>query len=239
MSPYLEERMRDLSNFKGCPAPQPVTLKGRFVTVEPYVREQHLQALWDGLGGMGINPLLRYFSQPDFAGIEDFSNWLQSVYSNSGWLTHIFRDNSSGKIVGMANYMRADPANGVIEVGGVAHGPDMKRSKLSTEAHYLMAKHIFEELGYRRYEWKCDNLNEASKTTAARYGFTFEGVFRQHMISKGRNRDTAWFSIVDSEWPVLNAAFEAWLSPGNFDPDGKQKRRLEDIRAEISKEQAV
>ncbi|EPE95282.1 GNAT family N-acetyltransferase [Rhizobium grahamii] len=230
--------MRDLSNFKGCPAPQPVTLKGRFVTVEPYVREQHLQELWDGLGGMAINPLLRYFAQPDFTGVEDFSNWLQSV-AKSGWLTHIFRDNASGKIVGMANYMRADPANGVIEVGGVAHGADMKRSPLSTEVHYLMAKHVFEELGYRRYEWKCDNLNEASKTTAARYGFTFEGVFRQHMISKGRNRDTAWFSMIDSEWPALNAAFEAWLSPNNFDADGKQKRRLEDLRAEISKETAA
>ncbi|MBW9116152.1 GNAT family N-acetyltransferase [Rhizobium cauense] len=228
--------MRDLSNFKGCPAPEPITLKGRFVTVEPFVREQHLQALWDGLGGMGINPLLRYFAQPDFAGIEDFSNWLQSV-AKSGWLTHIFCDNA-GKIVGMANYMRADPANGVIEVGGVAHGADMKRSPLSTEVHYLMAKHVFETLGYRRYEWKCDNLNEASKTTAARYGFTFEGVFRQHMISKGHNRDTAWFSMIDSEWPALNAAFEAWLSPENFDTDGKQKRRLEDIRAEVSKERA-
>ncbi|MEK1876189.1 MAG: GNAT family protein [Rhizobium altiplani] len=229
--------MRDLSNFKGCPAPQPVTLRGRFVTVEPYVREQHLQALWDGLGGMAINPLLRYFSQPDFTGTEDFAAWLQSV-AKSGWLTHVFRDNSSGKIVGMANYMRADPANGVVEVGGVAHGADMKRSPLSTEVHYLMAKHVFEDLGYRRYEWKCDNLNEASKTTAARYGFTYEGVFRQHMISKGRNRDTAWFSMLDSEWPVLNAAFEAWLSPSNFGADGKQKRRLEEIRAELTKESA-
>lgn len=231
--------MRDLSNFKGCPAPKPVTLKGRFITVQPYVREQHLQELWDGLGGMGINVLLFYFAQNDFTNIGDFSNWLNSIYAKSGWLTHIFRDNATGKVAGMANYMRADPANGVIEIGGVAHGPDMKRSPHSTEAHYLMAKHIFKELGYRRYEWKCDNLNEASKTTAARYGFTFEGIFRQHMISKGRNRDTAWFSVIDAEWPLLNDAFEAWLAPSNFDADGKQERRLEDIRADMLKERVA
>jgi RimJ/RimL family protein N-acetyltransferase len=132
--------------------------------------------------------------------------------------------------------MRADPVNGVVEIGGVAHGPEMKRSPLSTEAHYLMAKHVFEELGYRRYEWKCDNKNEASKTTALRYGFSFEGVFRQHMISKRRNRDTAWFSMIDAEWPLINDAFEAWLSPENFNDAGDQKRRLQDIRADLEKE---
>jgi RimJ/RimL family protein N-acetyltransferase len=229
--------MRDLANWKGCPAPQPVVLEGRFVRIEPLDRAEHLQALWDGLGGMAINPLLRYFSQPEFSGIEDFDAWLASI-NRAGWLTHIFRDKATGKIVGMANYMRADPVNGVVEIGGVAHGPAMKRSPLSTEVHYLMAKHVFEDLGYRRYEWKCDNRNEASKVTAARYGFTFEGVFRQHMISKGGNRDTAWFSMIDSEWPLLNAAFEAWLTPSNFDAEGNQKRRLEDIRAELARDQA-
>ena len=103
----------------------------------------------------------------------------------------------------------------------------------------LMAKHVFEDLGYRRYEWKCDNNNEPSKVTAARYGFTFEGVFRQHMISKRKNRDTAWFSMIDSEWPGINDAFEAWLAPENFGSDGKQKRRLEDIRADLEKERLV
>ncbi|QPB19157.1 GNAT family protein [Rhizobium sp. 007] len=227
--------MRDLSNFK-VPAPDYVTLKGRYVSVEPYVRAEHLQALWDGLGGMGINPLLLYFAQDDFAGIDDFAKWLENAYTKSGWLTHIFRDTSTGRIVGMANYMRADPANGVVEIGGVAHGPDMKRSPLSTEAHYLMAKHVFEDLGYRRYEWKCDNNNEASKTTAARYGFKFEGVFRQHMIAKRRNRDTAWFSMIDSEWPLISEAFETWLSPENFDAQGRQRRRLQDIRSDLEKE---
>jgi RimJ/RimL family protein N-acetyltransferase len=226
--------MRDLANWKGCPPPAPVVLEGRFVRIEPLDRAKQLRELWDGLGGMAINPLLRYFSQPDFGGIEDFGAWLASI-SKTGWLTHIVRDKATGKIVGMANYMRADPANGVVEVGGVAHGEAMKRSPLSTEAHYLMAKHVFEDLGYRRYEWKCDNRNEASKITAVRYGFSCEGVFRQHMIAKGGNRDTAWFSMIDSEWPLLSAAFQAWLDPENFDADGRQKRRLEDIRAELAK----
>ncbi len=225
--------MRDLSTFKGCSAPQPVRLEGRFVVVEPYDRQTHLQALWDGLGGMEINPLLTYFTQPDFKGIEDFDAWLTAV-QKGGWVTEVFRDKATGKVVGMANYMRPDPANGVVEVGGVAHSPAMSRSPLATEAHYLLARHVFDDLGYRRYEWKCHNENEPSKVTAKRYGFSFEGVFRQHMLSKGRNRDTAWFSMIDGEWPVIRAAFEAWLDPDNFDEAGRQKRRLEELRVEIA-----
>lgn len=222
--------MRDLSQFRGCPPPQPVTLSGRYLTIEPYEQEKHLQALWEGLGGMAINPLLAYFSNPDFAGVDDFGRWLENCRKGN-WLIHVFRENVTGRIVGMASYMRADPANGVVEVGGVAHGPAMARSPLSTEAHYLMARHVFDDLGYRRYEWKCHDENEASKAAAHRYGFTYEGLFRQHMISKGANRDTAWFSMIDSEWPALREAFEAWLSPDNFDAEGRQVRRLEDFRA--------
>ncbi len=229
--------MHDLKHWTARPAPAPVVLEGRFVRIEPYEREKHLQALWDGFGGMAINPLLKYFAQNDFSGIEDFDAWLASV-QKGGWVTEVFRDKATGKVVGMANYMRPDPANGVVEIGGIAHGPDMARSPLSTEGQYLLAKHAFEDLGYRRYEWKCNNLNEASKRTAQRLGFSFEGVFRQHMLSKGQNRDTAWFSIIDSEWPVTAKAFEAWLSPDNFDAAGNQKRRLEDIRAELKREDA-
>lgn len=225
--------MRDLSTFKGCSAPQPVRLEGRFVVVEPFDLSAHLHALWTGLGGMAINPLLTYFTQPDFNGIEDFDAWLAAV-QKGGWVTEVFRDKASGTVVGMANYMRPDPANGVVEIGGVAHGPAMSRSPLATEAHYLLARHVFDDLGYRRYEWKCHNENEPSKVTAKRYGFSFEGVFRQHMLSKGRNRDTAWFSMIDSEWPLIRAAFEAWLSPENFDEAGRQRRRLEDLRAELA-----
>lgn len=226
--------MKDLSNWKPCPAPQPVTLKGRYVTIEPYDRQTHLHALWDAFGGLDINPQLEYFAQPYFGGVEDFDTWLQSV-QKGGWVTEVFRENASGKVVGMANYMRPDPANGVVEVGGVAHSAAMKRSPLSTEVHYLMARHVFEDLGYRRYEWKCHNENKPSHAAARRYGFSYEGVFRQHMLSKGGNRDTAWYSIIDGEWPVIGKAFELWLDPANFDADGNQKRRLEDIRADVQK----
>ncbi|OLP46579.1 GNAT family N-acetyltransferase [Rhizobium oryziradicis] len=226
--------MQDLRNYK-VPAPAPVTLAGRFVVIEPFARDQHVQALWDGLGGdQGVNALIRYFPNEDFKGVEDFGDWLEGANASGSLITHVFRAKADDTIVGMASLMRPDPKNGVVEVGSVAHGPAMKRSPLSTEVHYLLARHVFEDLGYRRYEWKCHNDNTPSKITAARYGFTFEGVFRQHMISKGVNRDTAWFSMIDGEWPVLKAAFEAWLDPQNFDENGAQKQRLEDLRAALS-----
>jgi RimJ/RimL family protein N-acetyltransferase len=223
--------MRDLSTFKGCPAPAPVTLNGHYLTLEPFDRARHLSALWHALGGEGVNDLIKYFPQDAFPDADAFGDWIEGAQKN--WVTLVFIENATGDVVGMASYMRPDPTYGVIEVGSVAHGAKMKRSPLSTEAHYLMAKHVFDDLGYRRYEWKCHNENEPSKVTAKRYGFTFEGVFRQHMVSKGANRDTAWFSMIDGEWPVIRAAFEAWLAPDNFDADGKQKRKLEDIRAGI------
>lgn len=226
--------MRDLSQFKGCPAPQPVTLEGRFVTAVPFDRSAHQQALWDALGGLGTNDLIKYFPNDPFPDAAAFSDWIEGMAASFQWVTLVFIENATKDVVGMATYMRPDPKNGVVEVGSVAHGPRMKRSPLATEAHYLMARHVFDGLGYRRYEWKCHNENEPSKVTAKRYGFTFEGVFRQHMISKGKNRDTAWFSIIDSEWPVIRDAFETWLSPDNFNEDGSQKRKLEDIRAGLS-----
>ncbi len=225
--------MQDLRHYKVEP-PAPVTLDGRYVRVEPYVEQQHLAGLWDGLGGnQGVNALIRYFPNEDFSGPEAFGAWLSGANASGSLITHVFRAKADDRLVGMASLMRADPKNGVVEVGSVAHGAAMKRSPLSTEAHYLLARHVFEDLGYRRYEWKCHNDNAPSKITAARYGFTFEGVFRQHMISKGANRDTAWFSMIDSEWPLLKAAFEAWLDPQNFDANGQQKQRLEDLRATL------
>lgn len=227
--------MRDLTNYK-VEAPGPVTLTGRFVTLEPYEREKHLEALWEALGGAaGINELIRYFPNDNYSSVDEFGAWLEAARTQGNFITLIARDNASGEVVGMASYMRPDPKNGVVEVGSVAHGPAMKRSPMSTELHYLMARHVFDDLDYRRYEWKCHNENEPSKLTAIRYGFTFEGVFRQHVISRGANRDTAWFSMIDREWPAIRQAFEAWLSPENFDQNGRQLRRLEDIRTEIAK----
>ncbi|WHA41581.1 GNAT family N-acetyltransferase [Agrobacterium larrymoorei] len=226
--------MRDLSQFKGCPAPMLVTLEGRFVTAVPFDRAQHQDALWEALGGVGTNELIKYFPNEPFPHAASFSDWIEGMAKSFSWVTLVFIENATGEVVGMATYMRPDPKNGVVEVGSVAHGAKMKRSPLATEAHYLMARHVFDDLGYRRYEWKCHNENEPSKATAKRYGFTFEGVFRQHMISKGQNRDTAWFSMIDSEWPLIRQAFENWLSEDNFGTDGLQRRKLEDIRTELS-----
>lgn len=226
--------MRDLSTFTGCPAPQPVTLEGRFVTAVPFDRAEHLEKLWDALGGLGINDLLKYFPQDGFLNAQAFGDWIEGAQNAFGWVTLVFMDRATNEVVGMASYMRPDPKNGVVEVGSVAHGAKMKRSPLATEAHYLMARHVFDDLGYRRYEWKCHNENAASKATAKRYGFMFEGVFRQHMVSKGANRDTAWFSMIDSEWPLIRQSFETWLALENFSPEGVQKEKLEDIRARIT-----
>ena len=135
-------------------------------------------------------------------------------------------DNSTGRAVGYKALMRIDAANLVIEVGKVLYGKSLQRTKGATEAQYLFAAYIFNILGYRRYEWKCNNLNEPSKRAAERLGFIFEGVFRQQLIVKGRNCDTAWFSILDSEWPQRKAALEAWLDPGNFDSQGCQVKSL-------------
>ncbi|MFD1746878.1 GNAT family N-acetyltransferase [Rhizobium helianthi] len=225
--------MRNLANYS-CRPPAPVRLEGRYVIVEPYERAVHVHTLWEALGAEeGINDLIRYFPNETYSRPEQLADWIETVNSTKGFVTLVFRDKEDGEVVGMASYMRPDPANGVVEVGAVAHGPGMSRSPLSTEAHYLLARHAFEDLGYRRYEWKCHNANEPSKRAAIRYGFTFEGVFRQHMISRGENRDTAWFSIIDSEWPLRAKAFEAWLDPANFDEQGHQKQRLEDIRAQL------
>lgn len=226
--------MTDLAHWKARPAPRPVTLEGRYARIVPYDRRAHQDALWAAFGKTDTNDLLRYFSAPDFASAEDFGDWLDHVQTKGGWLTEVFIDKATGKVTGMANYMRADPANGVVEVGGVAHSKSMQRSPASTEVHYLMARHVFEDLGYRRYEWKCHNENEPSKASADRLGFAYEGVFRKHMISRGANRDTAWYAMVDDDWPMLRAAFEAWLDPSNFNADGSQKRRLQDIRATLT-----
>ena len=139
-------------------------------------------------------------------------------------------DKATGEVLGSAALMRIVPAHGVIEVGTIGYSPRLKRTRIATDAMYLMARHVFEDLGYRRYEWKCDRTNEPSQRAALRLGFTFEGIFRQHMMIAGKNRDTAWFAMLDTEWPEKKAALQRWLDPENFDAEGRQKRSLEAIR---------
>jgi RimJ/RimL family protein N-acetyltransferase len=143
---------------------------------------------------------------------------------------HAIIDRESAKAVGLASFMRMDPANGLIEVGHIHYAPVMRRTPAGTEAMLLMMQRAFDELGYRRYEWKCDSLNAPSRRAAERYGFTFEGIFRQAVIYKRRNRDTAWFAIIDRDWPAIKHTFEQWLDPANFDDSGHQKRQLSDFR---------
>ena len=152
--------------------------------------------------------------------------------SAGGYHHHLgFNTWESMRALGMASFMRMVPEFGVIEIGHIWFAPELQRTRQATEAIYLMAKHAFDDLGNRRLEWKCDSLNEPSKRAAERFGFTFEGVFRQHMVVKGRNRDTTWFSMTDAEWPLRRAAFEAWLAPDNFDEEGRQRRSLAAFRA--------
>ena len=165
---------------------------------------------------------------------EDFQSWLDKVEKSEDPLVFAVVDRASGRAAGRQSLMRIDTANGVIEIGGIYWGPLVSRRPAATEALYLFAEYAFEELGYRRFEWKCHDMNEPSKRAAARFGFKFEGVFRQHVVFKGGNRDTAWFSIIDSEWPALRRAYRAWLDPGNFDAAGRQRRKLGDFRAEFA-----
>ena len=167
-----------------------------------------------------------------FASFDEYERWLAERVASTDPLFRAFVDRASGNASGLGSFMRIDPHAGSIEVGHIAMSPVLQRSPAATEAMYLMMRHAF-ELGYRRYEWKCDSLNEKSRRAAERLGFAFEGVFRQATVYKGRSRDTAWYSVIDSEWPVLREAFERWLDRDNFDAAGVQRARLEDIRAAL------
>ncbi|MGC2661332.1 MAG: GNAT family protein [Bryobacteraceae bacterium] len=186
--------------------------------------------LYSRLHGPDAEELWRYMSEGPFPDRASFTAKLSQKANSQDPLFFTIVDNVSRRPVGMSSFLRIDPANRVIEVGHILYTPSLQRTAGATEATYLLARHAFETLGYRRYEWKCNALNAPSRRAALRRGFTFEGVFRQHMIVKGRNRDTAWFSLLDSEWPTRKAAFERWLDPSNFDADGHQRKSLEACR---------
>jgi RimJ/RimL family protein N-acetyltransferase len=166
-----------------------------------------------------------------FPTLSEYRAWLDAACANPDRLYHAIRDNALVRAVGVAVYRNWVPAMGTIEIGGLVFSPRLQRRPAAAEAMYLMMRRVFDELGYRRYEWKCDSLNLPSRAAALRLGFRYEGLFRQAMITRGRNRDTAWFSVIDRDWPALRAAFERWLDPGNFAADGSQRRRLADLRS--------
>jgi RimJ/RimL family protein N-acetyltransferase len=199
--------------------PGPVTLKGRYGRVEK-LDAGHATSLWDAV--RGHDAIWTYMSQyGPFAGAEEFASWVRQRTTLADPYSYAIVNNDD-RCLGIAALMEVNPAMRVIEVGHIVYSPALQRTPLGTEAQYLLARYAFETLRYRRYEWKCNALNAASRRAALRYGFAFEGILRQHMIAKGRNRDTAYFAILDGDWPTRKAHFERWLSPDNFPGDGQQ-----------------
>ena len=215
--------------FSTEPAPQParLTLPGRYVTLCPLDAEEHGDALWEGAGHPRHEERWLYMGDGPFADREAFNAHLKRKQASEDPLFYTIVDNGTGQALGYAALMRIDPPNRVIEVGHIMYTTALERTRGATEAMYLLARYVFEDLGYRRYEWKCNVLNAPSRAAAQRLGFQYEGLFRQHMIVKGRSRDTAWFAMLDSEWPERKAAFERWLDPANFDDAGRQRSRLD------------
>jgi RimJ/RimL family protein N-acetyltransferase len=210
------------------------TFTGGSVVIEPIDPARHgsdLYAAACGPEGDHSGDMWTYMSFGPFKDFEAFRSWLAPQAESEDPLVFAIIDKASGTARGMASYLRIVPHWASCEIGSIWYAPSLTRSRAATEAMYLMARHVFEGLGYRRYEWKCDALNAASRRAALRLGFQYEGIFRQHMIYKGRNRDTAWFAMTDRDWGAVKAAFEAWLMEGNFDADGRQLRDLAEIRA--------
>lgn len=214
-----------LPNWRPPPRPARDALEGRFCRVEPLDVGRHARQLHDANSLDADGRMWTYLFSGPFAGFDEYRAWLEPRAASEDPLFFAFVDRARAQAVGTGAYMRIDTTNGVVEVGHLAFSPLLQRTPVATEAMYLMMRHAF-ALGYRRYEWKCDSLNAASRRAAERLGFRFEGIFRQAVVYKGRSRDTAWYSVIDSEWPALDRAFRAWLDPGNFDAAGRQHNRL-------------
>jgi RimJ/RimL family protein N-acetyltransferase len=217
---------RPMPGWKPCAKPTRTPMLGHFCRVEPLDPGRHTADLWAANAHDTAGRNWDYLGVGPFATEAAYTAWVREAAAGVDPMFHAIVDLATGKAVGVASFMRMDPANGVIEVGHINYSPLLQRKPAATEAMYLMMARAFDELGYRRYEWKCNDLNLPSKRAAVRLGFTVEGLFRQHIVIKGRNRDTRWYSLLDSEWPTRKRAFRAWLDPSNFDAQGQQKRPL-------------
>jgi RimJ/RimL family protein N-acetyltransferase len=218
--------------WKEPPVPTGAPLRGRYCELEPLEAGRHARSLFaaNALDKQGLS--WTYLPYGPFACFDDYRTWLEAQCRTREPLFYAIVDPASGDAVGVASYLRITPASGSIEVGHIHFSPRLQRTRAATEAMALLMAHAF-ELGYRRYEWKCDALNAPSRAAALRLGLSFEGVFRQATVVKGRNRDTAWYAAIDRDWPALRAAFEQWLSPDNFDADGRQRVGLSSLTAPI------
>lgn len=221
--------MQDLATWVPCQSPEYKSLSGRYVRLEPLNAEAHTDGLFAASSVADADQRFAWLPDLPPQSREEMREWISQYEGGKDPFFYAVIDLASGKIAGRQSAMSIEKEHGVIEIGHIYWGPLISRKPAATEAQYLLMRYIFDELGYRRYEWKCNNANEPSKRAAERFGFSFEGVFRQHRIVKGANRDTAWFSVLDSEWPLLKQAYEAWLDTDNFDLNGQQKKRLEDF----------
>jgi RimJ/RimL family protein N-acetyltransferase len=210
--------------------PERRSIAGRFVRLEPLDPERHGPSLWLDTHGAGAAARWQYLFDEPFADAASFQTFLTRNAASADPLFFAIVDQASGRALGFETLMRIDPMHRCIEVGNILYGQGLQRTPGATEAQYLLMRYVFEDLGYRRYEWKCNALNKPSRLAALRLGFTFEGIFRKHMIIRGRSRDTAWYALLDDEWPAAKAAFERWLAPENFDAGGVQRRSLAALR---------
>jgi len=215
-----------LHDWQACEHPRGSHMQGRLCKLEPISRDHHSLELFEAFSHDIDDRNWTYLPYGPFASLAELKSWIEATCLGDDPCFFTIIDLDSGKAVGVASFLRIVPATGVIEVGHIHFSPLIQGSAISTEAMYLMMKLVFEELGYRRYEWKCDALNGPSCTAAKRLGFEFEGIFRQATMYKQRNRDTAWYSVIDKEWPVIKQVFESWLNSDNFDDDGKQRTSL-------------
>jgi RimJ/RimL family protein N-acetyltransferase len=216
----------DLSDWKGVPRPQREALEGRYARLEALDAARHGDDLFASAQEPGADDRFRYLGEHAPADRDAFDAWIGKASASDDPLFFAVIDKRTGRAEGRQSFLRIEPAHGVIEVGHILWGPAIARSRVTTEALYLFAAHAFDGLGYRRFEWKCNADNLPSRRAAERFGFSFEGVFRQHMVVKGLNRDTAWFAMIDKDWPRLKAGYQAWLAPDNFDEAGQQKSKL-------------
>ena len=215
-------------DWQPCPRPPRSAMEGRCCRIEPLAAARHAEALFAAISADTDGRSWTYMGYGPFGDLDQYRAWIAADAAGDDPLFHAIIDKVGGRPLGVASYLRIEPKVGVIEVGHIHYAPALQRSLVATEAMFLMMRRVFDELGYRRYEWKCDALNEASRRAALRLGFQFEGIFRQATLYKGRNRDTAWFAVVDQDWPALRAGYQAWLDPGNFDASGRQRRALAD-----------
>ena len=211
-------------HWKPVPALAPVTLSGRTVTLEPLSAERHAEALWQAV--QRHDELWDWLFDGPFATEAALRQSIEQKQAGTAAVFFAIIPAESGQAAGYASFMRMEPAHGVVEVGNILLSPVLQRTTAATEAMYLMVRHVFDDLGYRRYEWKCNAENQPSRRAAQRLGFTYEGIFRQHMVIKDRNRDTARFSMHNTERPARKRAFESWLDPANFDGAGRQRQPL-------------